>query len=154
MCVHAHMRACTPAHTPTQVMRALASLAASGQTVVASIHQPRSSIWSMFDDLVLLHEGKVVYSGPAGDTVRMREAAPPQCCSSCCAQALLATAACPPRVPACCDVPAAESSANDATWAGRFWRNRDLHCNLRCILRRQTSHTINYGAFVNDGEKS
>ena len=46
-------------------MRTLSSLAASGQTVVASIHQPRSSIWAMFDDLVLLHEGKVVYSGPA-----------------------------------------------------------------------------------------
>mmetsp|Transcript_13559 Transcript_13559/g.36688 ORF Transcript_13559/g.36688 Transcript_13559/m.36688 type:complete len:690 (-) Transcript_13559:688-2757(-) len=50
-----------------KVMRTLHSLAASGQTVVASIHQPRSSIWSMFDDLVLLHEGKVVYSGPAGE---------------------------------------------------------------------------------------
>jgi ABC-type multidrug transport system ATPase subunit len=51
-------------------MRTLSSLAASGQTVVASIHQPRSSIWAMFDALVLLHEGKLVYSGSAGEEVR------------------------------------------------------------------------------------
>ncbi|GFH27855.1 ABC transporter domain-containing protein, partial [Haematococcus lacustris] len=33
------------------VMATLHQLAAAGHTVVASIHQPRSSIWSMFDDL-------------------------------------------------------------------------------------------------------
>ncbi|GFH07733.1 ABC transporter domain-containing protein, partial [Haematococcus lacustris] len=47
------------------VMATLHQLAAAGHTVVASIHQPRSSIWSMFDDLVLLHEGQLVYAGPA-----------------------------------------------------------------------------------------
>ncbi|KAL6758227.1 P-loop containing nucleoside triphosphate hydrolase protein [Haematococcus lacustris] len=48
-----------------KVMATLHQLAAAGHTVVASIHQPRSSIWSMFDDLVLLHEGQLVYAGPA-----------------------------------------------------------------------------------------
>jgi hypothetical protein len=40
-------------------------LADLGHTVVTSIHQPRSSIFAMFDDLLLLSEGAVVYSGPA-----------------------------------------------------------------------------------------
>jgi hypothetical protein len=35
-----------------QVMSTLHALAQSGHTVVVSIHQPRSSIWSLFDDLV------------------------------------------------------------------------------------------------------
>ncbi|GLC56908.1 hypothetical protein PLESTB_001162200 [Pleodorina starrii] len=48
-----------------KVMATLSSLARSGHTVVASVHQPRSSIFAMFDDLVLLSEGQPVYSGPA-----------------------------------------------------------------------------------------
>ena len=35
-------------------MATLRYLARDGRTVVASIHQPRSSIFAMFDDLVLL----------------------------------------------------------------------------------------------------
>ncbi|KAK9823842.1 hypothetical protein WJX72_005871 [[Myrmecia] bisecta] len=52
-----------------QVMQTLKDLAADGHTVVASIHQPRSSIFAMFDDLVLLSEGGLVYSGPAADAL-------------------------------------------------------------------------------------
>lgn len=48
-----------------QVMSTLQHLAACGHTVVCSIHQPRSSIFAMFDDLLLLAEGQVVYQGPA-----------------------------------------------------------------------------------------
>ncbi|KAJ1443752.1 P-loop containing nucleoside triphosphate hydrolase protein, partial [Ochromonadaceae sp. CCMP2298] len=33
--------------------------------VVFSIHQPRASIYDMFDDISLLSEGRVLYSGPA-----------------------------------------------------------------------------------------
>lgn len=33
--------------------------------MVCSIHQPRSSIFAMFDDLMLLSEGHCVYFGPA-----------------------------------------------------------------------------------------
>jgi ABC-type multidrug transport system ATPase subunit len=46
-------------------MATLRDLARDGRTVVASIHQPRSSIFAMFDDLVLLSEGAAVYAGPA-----------------------------------------------------------------------------------------
>ena len=48
-----------------QVMATLRDLARDGRTVVASIHQPRSSIFAMFDDLVLLSEGAALYAGPA-----------------------------------------------------------------------------------------
>ena len=43
-----------------QVMETLRTLAHDGCTVVVSIHQPRSSIFEMFDDLVLLSEGGLV----------------------------------------------------------------------------------------------
>ena len=33
--------------------------------MISSIHQPRSSIFAMFDDLILLSEGRMLYSGPA-----------------------------------------------------------------------------------------
>ena len=48
-----------------QVVGALKRLAEDGTTVVTSIHQPRGSIYNMFDDLLLLSEGRVVYSGRA-----------------------------------------------------------------------------------------
>lgn len=47
----------------------LKDLASKGHTVVCSIHQPRSSIFAMFDDLLLLSEGRTVYSGPAADVL-------------------------------------------------------------------------------------
>jgi len=43
----------------------LLSLAGEGRCVVCTIHQPRSSIFALFDQLLLLSEGKVLYSGPA-----------------------------------------------------------------------------------------
>uniref|UniRef100_A0A0G4I2X3 ABC transporter domain-containing protein n=1 Tax=Chromera velia CCMP2878 TaxID=1169474 RepID=A0A0G4I2X3_9ALVE len=49
-----------------QVMHTLKELASMGHTVVCSVHQPRSSIYSMFDKLVLLAGGRTVYCGPAG----------------------------------------------------------------------------------------
>lgn len=35
-----------------------------GQTVVCSIHQPSPTLFDLFDDLILLHKGDIVYSGP------------------------------------------------------------------------------------------
>jgi ABC-type multidrug transport system ATPase subunit len=46
-----------------QVMRILASIAASGVTVVAVIHQPRREILRHIDHLVVLAEGRVRYAG-------------------------------------------------------------------------------------------
>jgi ABC-type multidrug transport system ATPase subunit/ABC-type multidrug transport system permease subunit len=47
------------------VMEALWTLAGNGRTVVLTIHQPRSSIYKMFDQLMLLSEGRVMYFGAA-----------------------------------------------------------------------------------------
>ncbi|KXS11308.1 hypothetical protein M427DRAFT_73054 [Gonapodya prolifera JEL478] len=38
------------------------------RTVILTIHQPRSNIYALFDKLVLLARGKLVYSGPAQDS--------------------------------------------------------------------------------------
>jgi ABC-type multidrug transport system ATPase subunit len=67
--------ACLRADEPTSgldsfsalsVMQSLKALASRGHTLVASIHQPRGSIWALFDDVVLLAEGGLLlYSGPA-----------------------------------------------------------------------------------------
>jgi len=51
------------------VMFTLKKLAAHGRTVVSTIHQPRSNIFTMFDLLCLLSEGQVMYFGPACDAV-------------------------------------------------------------------------------------
>ncbi|KAG7673347.1 hypothetical protein Ndes2526B_g03213 [Nannochloris sp. 'desiccata'] len=51
------------------VMESLWTLAGGGRTVLSTIHQPRSSIYKMFDLLLLLSEGRVMYFGPAKDAV-------------------------------------------------------------------------------------
>lgn len=51
------------------VMEILHQLAQKGRTVIASIHQPRSSIFPLLDDVILLSQGSCIYAGPAGDTV-------------------------------------------------------------------------------------
>lgn len=50
-----------------KVMETLRLLAQDGHTVICSIHQPRSSVYGKFDDIVLLTEGALVYAGPARD---------------------------------------------------------------------------------------
>lgn len=51
-------------HQALQVMQAIRDLCADGHTVVVSIHQPRSSIYALFDDVLLLSEGMVMCHGP------------------------------------------------------------------------------------------
>ncbi|PJF19160.1 ABC-2 type transporter domain-containing protein [Paramicrosporidium saccamoebae] len=46
------------------VVSQLKSLAENGKTVVATIHQPASKTFNLFDDLLLLAEGRVIYYGP------------------------------------------------------------------------------------------
>ena len=46
-------------------METLSKLAKKGHTIIFSIHQPNSSIFSLFDDLLLLAEGRVAYFGSA-----------------------------------------------------------------------------------------
>lgn len=50
------------------VMNALRKMCNTGRTVVATIHQPSSAVFDMFDDLLLLKKGgKVVFSGDLGN---------------------------------------------------------------------------------------
>jgi ABC-type multidrug transport system ATPase subunit/ABC-type multidrug transport system permease subunit len=51
------------------VMESLWTLASNGRTIITTIHQPRSSIFKMFDILLLLSEGKTMFYGPARDAV-------------------------------------------------------------------------------------
>jgi len=51
------------------VMSCLRDLGKNGRTVIASIHQPRSSIFAMFDKLLLLSEGQCVFYGDANASV-------------------------------------------------------------------------------------
>eukprot|EP00963_Diacronema_lutheri_P006163 scaffold524_cov357-Pavlova_lutheri.AAC.4 len=51
------------------VMETLSLLAKNGRVVLSTIHQPRSSIFQMFDQLLLLARGKVVYFGAAQEAV-------------------------------------------------------------------------------------
>lgn len=47
----------------------LEALARKGRTIVTTIHQPRSEIWSLFDRVVLLTQGNCAYSGPAAECI-------------------------------------------------------------------------------------
>ncbi|VDL89924.1 unnamed protein product [Schistocephalus solidus] len=50
----------------TSESRAL-KLALEGRTIITSIHQPKSSIYKLFDSLTILANGRIVYHGAAGD---------------------------------------------------------------------------------------
>lgn len=51
------------------VMSRIVNLAKhDGRTVLASIHQPGSDVFELFDDLCLLSDGKTVYFGPTSGT--------------------------------------------------------------------------------------
>eukprot|EP00960_Hanusia_phi_P064748 765901-Hanusia_phi.AAC.1 len=52
-------------HTAHSVCKTLKELAAAGRTVVATIHQPSSDIFHMFDNLLLLANGQILYQGPS-----------------------------------------------------------------------------------------
>jgi ABC-type multidrug transport system ATPase subunit len=47
----------------------LEALARKGRTIVMTIHQPRSEIWSLFNRVILLTQGSCAYSGPAAECI-------------------------------------------------------------------------------------
>uniref|UniRef100_A0A7N6BAW4 ABC transporter domain-containing protein n=1 Tax=Anabas testudineus TaxID=64144 RepID=A0A7N6BAW4_ANATE len=53
------------ASTANSVLLLLKRMARNGRTIILSIHQPRYSIYRLFDSLTLLVHGKLVYHGPA-----------------------------------------------------------------------------------------
>lgn len=56
-----------------QVVHILKDLCMSNMTIICSIHQPRSSIFQTFDELLLLSAGRVAYFGPVPNTVHHME---------------------------------------------------------------------------------
>ena len=55
--------------TATSVCDLLKRLAASGRTIITTIHQPNSDIFENFDKLMLLAQGKVIYFNDASKSV-------------------------------------------------------------------------------------
>jgi ATP-binding cassette subfamily G (WHITE) protein 2 len=53
------------ASTATSVVHLLKKLSRSGRTIIMSIHQPRYSIFKLFDSITLLSKGNLIYHGPA-----------------------------------------------------------------------------------------
>ena len=49
------------------LVKTLKRLANTGRTVITTIHQPRSGIFSLFDRVTLLSRGRVAYTGPTSD---------------------------------------------------------------------------------------
>lgn len=56
--------------TAFNVCDILRNLSRTGRTVIATIHQPSSEIFHLFDDLCLLAEGQVMYWGPVAGVVQ------------------------------------------------------------------------------------
>jgi ATP-binding cassette, subfamily G (WHITE), eye pigment precursor transporter len=56
--------------TATNVIEVLSELAASGRTVISTIHQPNSEIFEMFDQLMLMSNGKILYHNSADLSVK------------------------------------------------------------------------------------
>jgi ABC-type multidrug transport system ATPase subunit len=52
-----------------QLMSMLKSLASKGRVIICTIHQPRHDIFFLFDRILLLSQGRAVYSGPTLDAV-------------------------------------------------------------------------------------
>nr|XP_026696019.1 ATP-binding cassette sub-family G member 2-like isoform X2 [Ciona intestinalis] len=57
------------ANTANSIVLLLYKLASGGRNIIMSIHQPRYSIFSLFDRLVLLNKGNIVYRGVAKKAV-------------------------------------------------------------------------------------
>ncbi|XP_053163666.1 broad substrate specificity ATP-binding cassette transporter ABCG2-like isoform X2 [Hemicordylus capensis] len=52
------------ANTANAIMQLLHRLSRKGRTVIFSIHQPRYSIFRLFDHLTLMNKGEIIYAGP------------------------------------------------------------------------------------------
>jgi len=57
-------------YTAYSLIESLKNLALTGRTVICTIHQPSSDIFRLFDDMILLNHGKIVYEGPVDNIVQ------------------------------------------------------------------------------------
>lgn len=56
-------------YTAHSITKLLVDYAHTGHTVVATLHQPSTDIFNLFDDLLLLNEGRVVFYGEACEVI-------------------------------------------------------------------------------------
>ncbi|KAI3460659.1 hypothetical protein Pfo_017322 [Paulownia fortunei] len=52
-----------------RLVATLGGLAAKGKTVVTSVHQPSSRVYQVFDELLVLSEGRCIYSGKGSEAM-------------------------------------------------------------------------------------
>uniref|UniRef100_A0A2C9KNP1 ABC transporter domain-containing protein n=1 Tax=Biomphalaria glabrata TaxID=6526 RepID=A0A2C9KNP1_BIOGL len=55
--------------TASTILFYLKRISRNGRTIILSIHQPRYSIYSLFDSLMLLSQGRTVYHGPSHEAL-------------------------------------------------------------------------------------
>ncbi|KAI8609409.1 ABC-2 type transporter-domain-containing protein [Chytriomyces sp. MP71] len=56
--------------TALSVIKTLKALAETGRTIVITIHQPSSEVFRLFDDLILMADGRILYQGVAERSVQ------------------------------------------------------------------------------------
>ncbi|XP_065906205.1 broad substrate specificity ATP-binding cassette transporter ABCG2-like isoform X2 [Dysidea avara] len=57
------------ATTAVSVIKLLKELSSSGRVIIMSIHQPRYSIYKLFDSMTLMSRGRLVYHGPSNNAL-------------------------------------------------------------------------------------
>ncbi|XP_010410342.1 broad substrate specificity ATP-binding cassette transporter ABCG2 isoform X1 [Corvus cornix cornix] len=67
------------ASTANAVLLLLKRMSKQGKTIIFSIHQPRYSIFRLFDNLTLLAAGRVLYHGPAQHAIQYFQSIGYQC---------------------------------------------------------------------------
>jgi ATP-binding cassette subfamily G (WHITE) protein 2 len=55
--------------TALRIIKTLQELAKSGKTIISTIHQPSSTVYHMFDKMILLCEGHPLYYGDAHEAM-------------------------------------------------------------------------------------
>lgn len=57
------------AYNALTIIKILSEISKAGKTIIFSIHQPRSSIFTLFDELILLSKGELAYFGPSSNVL-------------------------------------------------------------------------------------
>lgn len=57
------------ASSAQEIVTLMNIMASSGKTVICTIHQPSSQVFSMFSQLILLTEGKIAFMGSTSNAL-------------------------------------------------------------------------------------